>query len=374
MGYFNKILRKRGKDRDAMIPMSEGDRSVSEVREEEEHSKDQGGSETKSLELLSIGEERRTTLGSGELNVDGALDSLETLAMVDRLSTATKYKIIKDKMMERVWNNVLPCAIVLMMVFSNSLMQQGLHEVVKEFQVVCGAADVHIAWAGEVSLGMGSAINETRSVVGQIDDYERMLKRKFDDVVFSFSECKDISRFNTVNERVEYLELTREKLSNFKEFVDDYVEAPFRYVEVFESACLTLPAVLRNSPFFETPNSLCVGNHFVRDLLVKLQRGANDTSTKGLEKLDAELEKWATMSVVPSEELCVQLEFDAENSGVNMESEELQKTLSDFLDKIHEAVGYLDSLTVSFSATSRWVGRGAKDGWGEVTAKRRLTL
>lgn len=110
------------------------------------------------------------------------------------MPTRKQSSLFSPQLAERLWNNVLPFAIICAMILSNSFMQQGLHEIVREFQKVCGAADVHVAWAGDVSVGVGSAINATRSAVEQIDDYQMDLQRRFDDIVFQFSECKDISQ------------------------------------------------------------------------------------------------------------------------------------------------------------------------------------
>jgi hypothetical protein len=63
-----------------------------------------------------------------------------------------------------------------------------------------------------------------------------------------------LSQFNTVEERVEFLDKTRKELRKFNNFVMEYADVPMAYVDIFEAACLELPAVLRNSPFFSVPN------------------------------------------------------------------------------------------------------------------------
>ena len=41
-----------------------------------------------------------------------------------------------------------------------------------------------------------------------------------------------------------------------------YLEYPPQYLDLFDTACESLPAVLRNAPFFDAANELCVGSTF----------------------------------------------------------------------------------------------------------------
>ena len=159
-----------------------------------------------------------------------------------KLSLTTGTLVRYHHYLDVIFTNVLPVLLILAMIFSNSMMQSGLHIIVKDFQTACSAASLHVDWLGGVSLSVGSTVNTTKSLISQIDVIEDEIIQSFNVLSVDFAKCVDTSKFDTTEHQIEYLTTIRDTTAEFKSYVDTVLEYPLNYLDIFDHGCLQLPA------------------------------------------------------------------------------------------------------------------------------------
>jgi len=71
----------------------------------------------------------------------------------------------------------------------------------------------------------------------------------------------------------------------------------------------TPPPVLRNAPFFDTPNKLCVGTTTIKTKLLSLHEHATTIANSTFARVDPILDAWASAATPPPDEICIDLEY-----------------------------------------------------------------
>ena len=253
-----------------------------------------------------------------------------------------------------VCTNVIPALIIFLMLTSNGLMQRGLQKILSDVQDVAAASTVHVDWLSSVSVDVDSAVNATLYRVLEVEGCVETARRTYQHYTDVFEEYASGDKvFDSVDEQLSFMRDQRDSILQSSDFLAGSLSPPADLISAFSSSCASLPAVLRNTPFFDTPNSLCVGNGKLAETVGGFMSNVDGASSLAASTLDDALEEYDTSGTVPDPAVVfgdvVKAIDDADVFG---RADKLLAGVANFSKKLGQAVRYLGVLTAGFRLNS----------------------